>query len=503
MHLSTAAALLSLPEALGQGCPSTVSTPRYDRSRVTAGIAHIGVGNFHRVHLGTYLDDLLSARDDHGGWGIVGIGLRNLDTSQAKARAYRQQGGLYSTTLFTDAGERQSRIVGSMVEYLYGPDDPAAVVRRLRDPAIRIVSLTITEGGYHLDETTGDFRIDDPVIADDLARETPETVFGVLVAALAARRAEGTQAFTVMSCDNLRGNGDTARRAVVGMARAVDPELAEWISAEVAFPNSMVDRIAPTVTAETRDHLNTLTGLDDGVPALTEEYRQWVLQDHFPSGRPAFERVGVQLRDDVEQFEAIKGRLLNASHMLLAYPAALAGYHTVAEAASDSAIADLLNRFMAVDAGPLLSAPTDVSLREYQSMVVARFANANVPDTVLRVAHDGAAKLPVFHRETAKGLIATGRDLRREALLVAAFRRYTSGVDDHGVPFEVNEPHLSEADRVLLRSEDPLDALRASPFMAWGLTDSPEFVEHYRAVATRLSDEGVHAAIAYAMESHS
>lgn len=501
MH-STTTQRLTVVDALAAGGTPEVNAPRYDRSRVTAGIAHIGVGNFHRVHQGIYIDDLLAARDDHQHWGIVGIGLRNLDSSRTKARAYayRTQDGLYTATLFTEEGERHSRLVGSMVDYLYGPDEPAAVVRRLRDPAIRIVSLTITEGGYHLDETTGEFRLDDPAVAEDLGRDHPETAFGVLVAALAARRADGTPPFTVMSCDNLRGNGDTARTAVVGYARAVDPALAEWISAEVAFPNSMVDRIAPSVTGETRDRLNALTGLDDAVPALTEEYRQWVMQDHFPTGRPAFEDVGVQLREDVEEFEAIKGRLLNASHMLLAYPAVLAGYRTVAEAASDPAIAELLNRFMSVDAAPLLRAPVGVSLAEYQSMVVGRFANANVPDTVLRVAHDGAAKLPVFHRATAMGLVAAGRDPRREALLVAAFRRYLGGVDDHGAAFEVYEPHLADTDRALLRSDDPLDALQSTPFAAWQLADSPAFVDSYTTAVSILACRGIHAGIDHALK---
>ena len=221
-----------------------------------------------------------------------------------------------------------------MVEYLHGPADPAAVVTRLTDPAIRIVSLTITEGGYNLDEQTGQFRLDDPAVLADLARKHPQTAYGVLTAALAARRQAGTAPFTVMSCDNLRHNGDTARTAVTGYAAAADPELAQWIAGNVAFPNSMVDRIAPAVTAATRAGLNAATGIDDGVPALTEEYRQWVLEDNFPTGRPAWEELGVQLRPDVAAFESVKGRLVNAAHLLLAYPAALARYQWVAAAAA-------------------------------------------------------------------------------------------------------------------------------------------------------------------------
>ncbi len=489
--------LVPITTALANGGTATTSVPAYDRSKVTAGIAHIGVGNFHRVHQGVYLDDLLALRRDHDQWGIVGIGLRDSDPVRAKATAYayQAQNCLYTVTLYANDGQRTSRIIGSMVEFLDGPSDPAAVVRRLSDPAIRIVSLTITEGGYNLDEETGRFRLDNPAVTADLAREYPETAYGVLAAALAARRQAGTAPFTVMSCDNLRHNGDTARTAVTGYAAAVDPELARWITDNVAFPNSMVDRIAPAVSAQTRTELNTATGIDDGVPALSEEFRQWVLEDNFPAGRPAWEDFGVQLRPDVAAFEGIKGRLLNASHSLLAYLAVLAGYRWVAESAADPAIAALLNRFMATDVTPLLVAPPGVSLADYQAMIVDRFANPYLPDTVLRVAHDGGAKLPVFHRATAEGLLANGGDPRREALLLAAFRRYTGGVDDHGAAFEVSEPHLAEADWPLLRSADPLDALAASPFAAWGLADSPVFVREYLAMAGLLETEGVRAAI--------
>jgi mannitol 2-dehydrogenase/sorbose reductase len=490
--------LLPITTAFANG-GTAATPPAYDRSKLTAGMAHIGVGNFHRVHQGVYLDDLLAARPDQYQWGIVGIGLRQQDSSKVKAQAYPAQDCLYTVTLNANDGQQVSRIVGSMVEYLYGPADPGAVVARLSDPAIRIVSLTITEGGYNLDETTGEFRLDDPEVAADLAGGHPRTVYGILTSALAARRAAGVAPFTVMSCDNLRSNGDTARAAVLGYAGAADPELAAWIAGNVAFPNSMVDRIAPTIYPDTRASLNQVTGIADAVPAMAEEFRQWVLEDNFPTGRPAWEDLGVQLRPDVAAFEAIKGRLLNASHMLMSYPSALAGYQWIAEGASDPLIAQLLNTFMARDAGPLLHAPADVSVADYQSMIVNRFANPYVPDTVLRVAHDGGAKLPVFHRATTEGLLATGGDLRREALLIATFRRYTAGVDDHGKSFEVEEPHLSEADWALLRSGNPLDALTASPFAGWGIAESPAFVAAYQDIVGILAAQGIHAAIRYAL----
>ncbi len=480
------------------GTPATAGG-RYDRGALTAGIAHIGVGNFHRVHEAVYVDELLATSQDHRDWGIVGIGLRAGESQTAQAAAFAEQDGLYTVTAYRNDGAFDSRIVGAMIEYLHGPSDPQAVVTRLTDPAIRIVSLTITEGGYNLDEATGEFRLDDPEVVADLERAVPQTVFGVLVAALRLRREAGTPPFTVLSCDNLRSNGATARTATVGYARAVSDELADWIAANVAFPNSMVDRIAPTVSAETRDRLDEVTGIADRIPALTEDFGQWVLEDDFPTGRPAWDRVGVQLRPDVEVFEAIKQRLLNASHMLLAYPAALLGYRWVHEAASDDGIAALLRTFMAQDSAPLLDPPADVDLAAYQATVLARFANPYVPDTVLRVAHDGAAKLPVFHRAIAQGLLEHGRDPRRTALLLATFRRYLTGVDDAGESFAVQEPHLSEADLALLRDPDPVQALSASPFAAWGLRESADFMSAYLASVELLARNDTRAAVEQAL----
>ncbi len=485
----------SVSAAFRSGGNDKVRAPAYDRSKLTAGIAHIGVGNFHRVHQGVYLDDLLRSRGDHHNWGIVGIGLRNLESSVNKARAYEEQNCLYTVTTFSPEGERKSRIIGSMVEYLYGPANPAGVVARLSRPDIRIVSLTVTEGGYNIDEETGRFRVDAPEIAEDLARTVPQTTFGVLCAALDARRKAGVAPFTVLSCDNLRSNGRTAKIATLGYARSISEELADWIEGNVAFPNSMVDRIAPTVSDATRRQLNDLTGLDDGVPALAEDFRQWVIEDSFSSGRPAWEDLGVELRSDVEAFEAMKGRVLNASHMMLSYPGALAGHKWVHDAAKDPKIAALLNTFMEHDAAPQVEAPRGASLAEYQKLIVRRFTNENVPDTVLRVAHDGGAKLPVFHRKTCEGLVRADGDVRREAFLLAAFRQYTFGVDRYGAQFEVNEPHLNAEDWKLIRDEDPIKALLTSPFRAWGVAEAPKFVDAYLAAVKTLRDEGVYAAI--------
>jgi mannitol-1-phosphate/altronate dehydrogenase len=496
---SEAGELMGITKFVADDSSPTVTVPKYDRSALRMGMAHIGVGNFHRVHQATYLDDLLHLRADQSEWGILGVELLDDALARTRARAFLGQDKFYSFTAFSPAGERVSRVNGSMVDYLHAPRDPAVVVRALSDSAIRVVTMTITEGAYNLDEETGEFDLSAPDVAADLVASHPHTTFGILTAALRARRGAGVDPFTVVSCDNLRSNGHTARTATVGFAAATDPAFARWIEGNVAFPNSMVDRIAPTVDAAVRVWLNGITGIADGAPVTSESFKQWVLEDMFPGGRPAWEEVGVELRGDVAAFEAIKGRLINASHMLMSYPAALLGYERVSEAASDPFIAELLEYFMAVDAAPLVAAPSDVSLEHYRKQIVPRFANPNVPDTVLRVAHDGAAKLPIFHRATAEGLIALGRDVRREALLLAAFRRYVGGVDEKGASFKVEEPHLHKEDWPLLRSADPLEALKASPFAAWGLDRSADFVSAYTSAVRALASDGVHAAIRQAL----
>ncbi len=481
------------------GTSAPVTLPAYDRSELTVGMAHIGVGNFHRVHQATYLEELLHLRDDHSRWGILGIELLEDRLATHRAHAFAAQDNLYSFTSFSPDGERRSRVNASMVRYLWAPRDPVAVVQALADPAVKIVTLTVTEGGYNLDEHTGEFDLGNAEISADLERANPRTTFGILTAALKARREAGAPPFTIASCDNLRSNGHTARTATVGYAAANDPALAEWISGNVAFPNSMVDRIAPTVDDVLTGRINAITGISDAVPVVSESFREWVVEDAFPAGRPAWEDLGVELRGDVAAFEAIKGRLINASHMLMSYPSVLLGYEYVAQAAGDPLIAELLTYFMAEDAAPLLSAPKGVSLEEYQRMIVPRFANPNVPDTVLRVAHDGGAKLPIFHRATAEGLLKAGKDVRREALLLATFRGYMGGKDENGAAFSVEEPHLRDEDWTLLRSSDPLEALRSSPFSAWGLSESAAFTEAYLAGVSTLESLGVRAAVRQAL----
>ena len=258
--------------------PERVRRPGYDRGRVRPGIVHFSVGNFHRAHEAVCIDRCLHLPGQEG-WGICGVGLIDSESERAKAKAMAEQDGLYTLTLFPPQGEPASSVVGSIVGYLFAPADPGAVLARLDDPAVRIVSMTITEGGYDLAT---------PDVAHDLARpDAPRTVFGFLAAALARRRDKGLPAFTVLSCDNLRHNGEVTRKAVLAFAEARDPDLAGWIAANAAFPSCMVDRITPAVTPADVARLNALTGIDDRLPVFAEDFIQWVVEDRFGAGRPA------------------------------------------------------------------------------------------------------------------------------------------------------------------------------------------------------------------------
>jgi mannitol-1-phosphate/altronate dehydrogenase len=475
--------------------PERIARPAYDRRRVGAGIAHLSVGNFHRAHQAAYLDRCL-ALPGHEGWGICGIGVVDNAAERAKAESLGKQDGLYTLTVFPPAGEPASAIIGAIVDYVHAPADPAAALARLSDPLVRIVSLTITEGGYNMDEATGAFRLDAPDIVHDLAHpERPRTAFGLIVEALARRRAAGAPPFTVLSCDNLRHNGDVTRRAVLSFANAREPALAAWIEAQVTFPNGMVDRITPAVLPADVQRLNALTGVADEVPIFAEDFIQWVIEDRFCNGRPQLEAVGVQFTDDVGAYEQIKLRMLNATHIMLSYPGQLGGYRFVHEAMADPRILKHLRAFLDQDTIPLLTAPPGMPLERYRDIVLTRFANPAINDQLARLTSDSCSKIPVFLGDTIEACLSGGRDHRRLAFLFAAFARYLAGVDDKGAPFEPIEPHLSAADRRLVHDPDPTAPLRIHTLEGLNLEAYPAFVADFVRCRAMIAEQGTLAAL--------
>ena len=468
--------------------PPEVGRPAYDRSTVTPGIVHFGVGGFHRAHQAMYLDRLME-RGEALEWGICGVGAlphdrRIVDTLTA-------QDGLYTLVVKHPDGHREARVIGSIVEMLFAPDDPQAVVDRLADPRTRIVSLTITEGGYLVNQVTGEFDADDPGIRADLEEgAVPRTVFGYVVAGLAARRAAGQTPFTVMSCDNLPGNGDVARRMMTAFARLKDPGLADWMDEHVQFPNGMVDRITPVTAPEDIDRLADEFGVQDGWPVVCEPFTQWVLEDHFTDGRPPFEDAGVQLVDDVVPYELMKLRLLNASHQALCYLGYLSGYRYAHEVCQDPLFVDFLLGYMEREGSPTLPDVPGVDLDAYRHQLIERFANSEVRDTLARLCAESSDRIPKWLVPVINRNLETGGEIARSALVVASWARYAEGVDEQGEPIEVVD---RIRDRIMAaaarQADDPLAFLRDRDLFG-GLADDARFAEVFTEALSALHEKG-------------
>ncbi|MFT4151958.1 MAG: mannitol dehydrogenase family protein [Paracoccaceae bacterium] len=428
----------------------TASLPRYDRSRLTPGIVHIGLGNFHRAHQAAYLDDLFALGVDHD-WAILGAGVREGD---ARMRDALKAQDCLSTVIELDPSGRSARRVGAMVDFIEVQPDNAALVAAMANPAIRIVSLTVTEGGYFVDPATGEF---DPKAAEILADAAnpgqPATAFGAILAALKTRRDKGIPPFTVMSCDNLPGNGHVTQAAVAGLARLIDPALADWVLANVAFPNGMVDRITPATGPRERA-MAAEFGLSDPVPVTCEPFRQWVLEDNFPLGRPALEKVGVTFTPHVHAFEAMKIRILNGGHAIIAYPGGLMDIEFVHEAMANPLIRAFLDKLETEEIIPIVPPVPGTDLGEYYKVIVSRFSNPEVADTERRLCLDGSNRQPKFIIPSLRDNLAKGHVPRGLILESALWCRYCAGVTDRGAEIAPNDPNWDRLQPLALAARD-------------------------------------------------
>lgn len=398
------------------------------------GIVHLGLGAFFRAHAALYLAEAMAASG--GDWGVVGVSLR----SPAARDALAPQGGVYSAVERGPQGETR-RLVETVQQVLVAPEDPAAVLDRMADPATRIVSLTVTEKGYCHDPATGRLNLDHPDIRHDLARPTPVSAPGFIVRALARRRAAGLRPFTVLSCDNLPANGRVTRGVVLDLARALDPTLADWIEVEGRFPSTMVDRIVPATTQPDIDRLAAEAGEHDAAPVFHEPFRQWVIEDDFfDDDRPDLAAAGAEMVADVTAHETMKLRLLNGAHSVLAYLGYLAGHETIADTVADPAFAGFVRRLWAEEIIPATPAPAGVNLTTYAEALAARFANPAIRHRTWQIAMDGSQKLPQRLLATLAANAAAGRPSPRLVLGVAAWMRYVGGVDERGAPIDVRDP---------------------------------------------------------------
>ncbi|WDR06736.1 mannitol dehydrogenase family protein [Devosia rhodophyticola] len=412
--------------------PTRLAVPAYDRTGISAGIVHLGIGAFHRAHMAVYIDDLLK---DHPDWAIVGASLRRPDTKQALA----PQDCLY-TVAVRDASGTQPRVIGSIIDILDANVEREKLLETMASPNIRIVSLTVTEKGYCHDPATGELDSKHPDIVHDLANpENPRSAPGLIVAALARRRASGVAPFAVMSCDNLPSNGETCQRIVARFAGLLDADLGAWVADNVAFPGTMVDRIVPATTDADRSAIAELIGAEDAWPIMTEPFTQWVIEDNFPGGRPPFEAVGAQLVKSVEPFELMKLRMLNGAHSTLSYLGYLAGYEHVSDAMEDDNFVRLIHQMQTDEIMPTLDMP-GTDLPTYRDQLLARFANPALKHRTWQIAMDGSQKLPQRLLGTIRDRLAAGKSIDRLALGVAAWMRYVMGIDENGKPIDVKDP---------------------------------------------------------------
>ncbi|MGU3293109.1 mannitol dehydrogenase family protein [Williamsia sp. M5A3_1d] len=411
------ATVTDLPGHVGVGSHVPAPTP------TSIGIAHFGVGGFHRAHQAMFVDRLLAA--GHTDWAICGIGV--LPGDRRMADVLTAQDHLYTLTTTATDGRRDTRVIGAVADMIFAPDRPQAALDVLTAPGTRIVSLTITEGGYGVDDATGEFdpraalTLRDLDVSDVDRTDMPSSVFGFIVAALRIRRDAGVAPFTVMSCDNIEHNGRVARAAVTGFAARHDAELARWIDENVAFPSSMVDRITPVTTDAVVAQVGRELGVDDAWPVASESFAQWVLEDSFSAGRPPFDDVGVVLVDDVEPHEQMKLRLLNASHQMLSHLGVLAGYTYVHEALADDDIRGFVGSYMRHEALPTLRPVPGVDLDDYIDELLERFSNLAIRDTLARQMVNTSDRVPKFVLPVIADRLRGGASIDHAALMLAAW----------------------------------------------------------------------------------
>jgi len=460
----------------------TFSRASYDRSEISIGIVHFGVGGFHRAHQAMYIDRLLEmglAKD----WGICGVGVMPADRKMAEVMAAQE--GLYTLLLENPDGTRDARVIGSIVDYRYAPDDPEAVIELLATPSTRIISLTITEGGYQIDGLGG--------IAGSAGGS--DSVFGLVAEALARRRDRGIASPTIVSCDNIEGNGVVARHAFTTYAERVHPGLGEWMAEHTKFPNSMVDRITPVTTPEVVAVVENEFGVDDRWPVVAEPFTSWVLEDDFSDGRPPLEKVDVLMVDDVTPYELMKLRLLNASHQSLCYFAYLAGYRLVHDAAGDPLFAEFLMAYMDTEATPTLKPVPGIDLPEYKRTLIERFANPGVRDTIARLCFGSSDRIPKWLLPVIRENLKTGAPVRLSAATVASWARYAEGVDEHGEPIDVQD-QLADTLVPLAKSqrENPTAFIENAEVFGDVASDS-RFVDAYVWALDSLHRDGARATL--------
>lgn len=483
---------MKLSNATLNDLPEAIDRPRYDRSGLTPGIVHIGLGNFHRAHQAWYLHRLMQqggAQD----WAIVGAGVRAYDEAMRQKMAAQD----YLTTLIElDPSGSSAEVVGSMIDYVPIVEGNGPLIEKMADPAIRIVALTVTEGGYYLDPATKSFDPSHPDIQHDVANPgTPKTAFGAMIEALRLRRAAGEKPFTCQSCDNLPGNGDKLRETVLGLANLMDADLGAWIEANSSFPNSMVDCIVPA-TGPKELELARKLGVEDDVPVTHENFRQWVIEDLFCNGRPAWEEAGATFTDKVHDYEAMKLRMLNGGHQVIAAPADILGIETIAGTMEHPGIKALLRKVALEEIAPHVHDVPGMTPAQYVDLIDRRFSNPLIHDTVRRVAFDGSSRHTGAVLPGIRDSLKAGTPINGLALSQALWCRMCAGTREDGSTIEPNDPVWDALNTAALAAKDDPQAWLEQRQFYGALADDARFAAAFATWVRMIWDEGVEAALA-------
>lgn len=465
-----------------------IAVPTYDRSKVKAGIIHIGVGGFHRSHEAYYTDALMN-QNGVLNWGICGVGLREADSKMQKI--LKEQDFLYSLIVKHPDGTIETRIIGSIVDFMLSLDNPTAVIDRMAHEDTKIVSLTITEGGYNFNPATGEFNFNNPDVQHDLVNpDNPKLVFGFLTAALRKCRDANLTPFTVQSCDNIQHNGDMTKKMVLAFAGKQDQELAKWIADNVCFPNAMVDRITPRTTTEDIELLRTEFGVHDAWPVTCEPFCQWVIEDNFSNGRPEWETIGAQFVPDVTPYEKMKIRLLNAGHSVLGLLGSIHGHETIDITVSDPLFAKYLRNFMDLEATPVLDTVEGINLDEYKDSLIYRFGNPNIKDNLARICLESSAKLPKFLISTIHENLAKGGSIKYATLVIAAWCLYSDkGLSRHGNKLDIVDVMKDELHLAAMRTKDDSLSFLTLESIFGGLAKNKRFVTLYKEMVSAIYED--------------
>ncbi|MCG9791734.1 mannitol dehydrogenase family protein [Flavobacterium algicola] len=473
--------------------PKDVAIPSYDRNQINTSILHIGVSNFHRSHQAYYVHELIDKYKELN-YGICGVDL--LESDRKIYSVLKDQDGLFTLYTKENNGAHKAKIIGSIVEYFYGPENPLAVIEKMANPNIEIISLTIAEDGYHLKEITGEFDINHPAVTEDIKNPfSPKTVFGYLTQSFKLRKLRNLPGCTILSCDNIKSNGDTMRQSLYNYVSKTEPDLLDWIKANTSFPNTMVDRITPITNSADIQTLKEDFFIDDQWPVVCEAFSQWVIEDKFIHSRPVWDKVGVQYTDNITPFENMKLRLLNASHTILGILGTLHGYKTVYETSKDEDFMLFLKKFLDNEVTPTLTDSDKERIESYKKNLIFRFRNPHINDQLFRICQESSAKIPLFVLPTINHQLANDKNVKSAAFIIAAWAKYNDGVDDNDHPYDIIDTKSGTLIRTAALSiQNPLKFIEIKSIFD-DLSTKEDFVTHYLEALSLLRENTVKSSI--------